>query len=212
MSIGIDNSLVCFWDFDGVIKDSVSAKTKAFKKLFMSYGNHLATRVQLHHESNCGISRYEKIPLYLEWAGEKVTDEKIERYCSIFSEEVVKAVISSPWVPGVYEYLLKNYKKQYFVIVTATPQEEIEKILSMLNIRQCFREIFGTPTKKEEAIRLVLKNQKIMASQAIVIGDSVADLYASEINSVPFLLRRTSINIELQNRFEGRKFDNLIYE
>jgi hypothetical protein len=61
---------IIFWDFDGVIKDSVIVKSKGYEKLFLSFGKEVVERVNQHHEANGGVSRFEKIPLYLSWAGE----------------------------------------------------------------------------------------------------------------------------------------------
>ena len=61
-----------FWDFDGVIKDSVDVKTCAFVSLFKNFGSEVLNQVVEHHEANGGVSRFEKMPLYLDWAGVKV--------------------------------------------------------------------------------------------------------------------------------------------
>ena len=98
-----------FWDFDGVIKDSVNLKTAAYENLFLSFGLEIAGRVRRHHEANGGLSRFNKIPLYLEWAGQSASHEQIEFFCEKFSQAVMHAVINSPWVHGVQEYLLKHH-------------------------------------------------------------------------------------------------------
>ena len=54
-----------FLDFDGVIKDSVGGKSDAFEKLFLPFGTGISKKVRLHHEDNEGVSRFDKLPLYL---------------------------------------------------------------------------------------------------------------------------------------------------
>ena len=191
-----------------MIKDSVDVKTEAYERLFLPYGVETARRVRQHHEANGGMSRFDKVPLYLEWAGQSATPEQIEKCCQQFSQAVVKAVIDSPWVPGVREYLLKHYMDQYFAVVTATPQDEIEEILGSLELLHCFREIFGAPTKKEQAINAVLERLKCPPDEAVVIGDSESDLLAAQANLVPFLLRRTPLNRRLQATYQGPMFDD----
>ena len=178
----------------------------------MQYGQQIAQRVKDHHEANLGVSRFEKIPLYLRWAGEKVTHDLVEKFCNLFSEAVFQSVIDANWVPGVYEYLCCNYKEKYFVLVTATPQDEIEKILHVLKIAPFFREVFGAPAKKKDAIRKVLGKQEIMPSKALMIGDTETDLKAAEANLVPFLLRTTHLNRHLQSRYDCLQFNDLGYE
>lgn len=198
-----------FWDFDGVIKDSVDVKTLAYENLFLPFGRETARRVRLHHESNGGISRFDKIPLYLTWAGEQATAAQVNTFCARFSQSVLQAVIDSPWVAGVREYLLHHFSRQYFVLVTATPQEEIEQILAALDLAHCFREVHGAPTKKSHAIRAVLPRLECAPAQALMIGDAESDLQAAQANLVPFLLRRTPLNLSLQASYSGPMFDNL---
>lgn len=205
-------SAVVFWDFDGVIKDSVEAKTTGFVQLFLPYGQEISERVRRHHEANGGVSRYEKIPLYLEWAGEQVTPESISEFCRRFSERVLQAVIDSPWVPGAREYLQVNCDRQYFVLLTATPQDEILQILHALEIASCFREIHGAPKPKTAAIHEVLQRLGREPSEALVVGDAETDWRAAEENRVTFLLRRTSLNRSLQQKFNGVSLDSLEME
>ena len=58
-----------FWDFDGVIKETTQLKTEAFVGLFNDISPATRSKIQRHHNLNNGISRFDKIPLYLEWAG-----------------------------------------------------------------------------------------------------------------------------------------------
>jgi beta-phosphoglucomutase-like phosphatase (HAD superfamily) len=71
---------VLFWDFDGVIKESVGVKTEAYTRLFEPFGAAVAARVREHHEAHGGMSRFEKLPLYLGWAGRSSSPEEIEHY------------------------------------------------------------------------------------------------------------------------------------
>jgi len=181
-----------------VIKDSIDVKADAFEHLFLSFGRKIANRVREHHQANGGVSRFDKIPLYLRWAGEPANLEQVVAVCEEFSKAVVRKVIDSPWIPGVQEYLRDNHREQYFVLVTATPQHEIEKILDALELTHCFREIFGAPTKKAKAIKEVLKRLDFLPAQALMVGDSDTDLRAAKINQIPFVLSPTKYNRMLE--------------
>ena len=201
-----------FWDFDGVIKDSVEAKTLAYETLFLPYGRDVATRVRLHHEANGGVSRFEKIPLYLAWAGESATDARVQEFCERFSRLAMQAVIDSPWVPGVREYLTEHHARQYFVLVSATPHDEMQQILHLLDLAHYFREVHGAPTKKADAIEDVLRRLQLTPDRVLMVGDADTDLMAAQKNAVPFLLRRTLLNKTLQARYSGPMFENLTHE
>ena len=205
----LQSANVIFWDFDGVIKDSVDVKTRAFEALFLPYGTEVAAQVRVHHEAHGGVSRFEKMPLYLTWAGLEVTESTVMAWCDRFSEVVLQAVIDSPWVPGVPDYLETHYQQQHFVLVTATPQAEIEVILHCLGITHWFRQIFGAPTSKAEAIGQVLDQHQVSPPHVLMIGDAESDWMAAKHHDVSFLLRRTDINHPLQSRYPGDQFEDL---
>ena len=200
---------VVFWDFDGVIKDSVDIKTQAFESLFLPYGSEVVARVRSHHVTNGGMSRFEKIPRYLKWAGLPASDRQVDEFCNQFSEKVLEGVIDSSWVPGVREYLLDQCEHQYFVLLTATPQNEIELILHRLRIFNCFREVFGSPNRKKETIAFVLQHMVVDVNKVLMIGDAKIDLLAARENNIVFLLRRTGLNRSLQNTCNGLQFESL---
>ncbi len=53
-----------FFDFDGILADSVEVKTRAFAKLFESYGPEIQARVVEHHRKNGGMTRKDKFRHY----------------------------------------------------------------------------------------------------------------------------------------------------
>ena len=58
LKVVFNDAKIVFWDFDGVIKDSVDVKTQAFIDLFDAYGSNVVQAVVAHHIKNGGISRF----------------------------------------------------------------------------------------------------------------------------------------------------------
>lgn len=193
---------VIFWDFDGVIMDSVDAKASAFLSLFPDSPPSFKRRVLNHHLANGGVSRFSKISTYLSWLGHEPDDDLILKYSSLFSSLVVDQVISSPWVPEVIDFIRSFHTSIIFVIVTATPLEEILFILKRLQIAQYFVSIYGHPTSKVDAINQFLSNKRIPLSNCVFVGDSQSDFDASIAVGLPFLLRATSYNQKLVNKLQ----------
>jgi phosphoglycolate phosphatase-like HAD superfamily hydrolase len=202
---------IVFWDFDGVIKESVEVKTNAFRELFRPFGEEVMDKVTIHHVNNGGMSRFIKIPVYLSYAGIEPTKNIINEFCNKFAILVENAVVNSDWVAGVQK-VLNNGKKenQHFVLVTATPQDEIERILTRLNMINVFSNIFGSPMTKSDAINICLKLYNVKAEKSIMIGDSIADFEASQKTGADFLLRRTPENIISMKHFTGNFINNFI--
>ena len=207
----LDRYKIIFWDFDGVIKESVEVKTKAFQDLFRSFGEEVVTKVTAHHTDNGGMSRFKKIPVYLGYAGAPTSPAIEEQYCNRFGELVEDAVVNADWVEGV-ENIIKGKANvnQHYILVTATPQDEIERILNRLSIVGCFSNIFGAPMSKSDAIRTGLALYKVDPKEALMIGDSKADYEAAQHCGTDFLLRRTPENIVSMPGYTGVCINNFV--
>jgi len=206
----IENAKAIFWDFDGVIKDSLEVKSDAFEQLFLPFGEDIAMRVRKHHEANGGMSRFDKLPLYLNLAEQKVTAEVTAVYAEKFAQLVKQKVINSEWIVGVLEYLENNCNRQIFFLITATPQQEITEIISILKINHFFKEIVGSPTKKDDAIKQILSRYKVAPEQALMIGDSKSDYSAAMKSKISFVLRKTELNTKLQQQLDCEMIDDLL--
>jgi phosphoglycolate phosphatase-like HAD superfamily hydrolase len=134
----------------------------------------------------------------------------INNYADKFSRLVKSKVIDSKWVPGVLEYLSNNYKTKNFFLITATPQEEIEDIVSKLDIKHMFKDVIGSPLNKEDAIERILKEYKLPYGNSVMIGDSISDYNGAKFNNVEFILRCTTTNISLQNKLNCRMIKDFL--
>ena len=202
--------MVIFWDFDGVIKDSVKVKSTAFGKLFAPFGDDVVKQVREHHAANGGLSRFDKLPIYLGWAGCLSTPELVEEYSNKFSILVKSKVIESNWVPGVLEFIRNKTNKQSYFMITSTPQVEIEEIINALELTEFFHKIIGAPIGKSNAIKYILDSFCIEAEQSIMFCDSMTDYQAATDNGITFLLRRTSSNVDLQKQLNCIMFNDFL--
>ena len=97
--INLDEKEVIFLDFDGTIKQSDNIKAEIFVKIFGNKINHKEKlKIKKHHYNNLGLSRYNKIPLYMKWNDLKITKKNILKFSSKFSKLAVAKVSKSKWV------------------------------------------------------------------------------------------------------------------
>jgi beta-phosphoglucomutase-like phosphatase (HAD superfamily) len=136
----LDSYQMILWDFDGVIKDSVEVKSLAFEELFKPYGEKVVRKIVAHHESHGGMSRFEKIPLYLSWAGVKISSDLVRIFCNRFSQLVSGSVVESPWMPGVYEYLNGNQKKNILPLLPQRLKLRLRKFCLPWELTRSFGE------------------------------------------------------------------------
>jgi len=198
-----------FFDFDGVLAESVSVKTEAFRVMYLSYGEAFSKKVVQHHISNGGVSRFEKFKIYNgEWLGESVDSQKMNELSKCFSNLVVKGVIESEEVKGTSVFL-KNAKSLKKYIITGTPTIEIKPILESRGMDQFFVNAYGSPEKKEYWVAQIMKNENLLKEECVFIGDALADFKAAKLNDILFILRETESAKELFSNFEGYRIKDL---
>ncbi|MDC3293783.1 HAD-IA family hydrolase [Alphaproteobacteria bacterium] len=183
-----------FWDFDGVIKESYEIKMEAYSELFNQFGSQSQNRILKHHTDNPGVSRYVKIPLYMTWSGVSTADDNIQKYLSLYGSQVQDLVMAAPWVPGVLDFLSYHVGSTRNVVVTATPQDEIELLLDKLKISHFFGAVYGAPRSKEECIENEINKLNLLASECVMIGDTFNDFQAAQHNQVDFIFRKHKSN------------------
>jgi phosphoglycolate phosphatase-like HAD superfamily hydrolase len=193
VTIRLQQYRLVFWDFDGVIKESVDVKTDAFSELFASYGEQVRQRVIDYHLANGGLSRHIKIAHALKhFIGVEPATDAVEAMATRFGDLVRQKVVQAPWVPGAEAFLRGNPYGQIFVLVTGTPQTEMDWILEQLRLHGVFQDVYGAPTTKSDAVRDSLKRQQVRPAQSVFLGDSRTDFEAARACSVSFVLRETA--------------------
>ena len=179
-----------FFDFDGVIAESVDVKTKAFAKLFEGYGQEVEQKVVAHHLAHGGVSRFEKIRYYHEnYVGKSLGEGELDIWCNRFSGLVLDAVIGAPFVTGAIELLDECYQKYSCFIISGTPQEEMELIIARKGLEKYFIEIHGSPKKKPDIAGDILRSHNLTPQEIIYIGDATTDYEASKAMGIPFIGR-----------------------
>jgi len=187
------------FDFDGVVINSHKVKTSAFFHTFKSYGRDIASLAQQYHLENTGKSRYLKFNFILKnFIKIHPTNKIINSLDQIFDDFVNHKI--KDMYPSDYfiKFLTNKNKSTNIYISTGTPQNKIVKILKQKKLIQYFKEIYGSPMKKVEHIKLIKSNKK----KCIFIGDSFEDFKASKDANIPFILKINSENIKLRQRYD----------
>jgi HAD superfamily hydrolase (TIGR01549 family) len=177
-----------FFDFDGVILDSVGVKTDAFAAMFRSYGPEVEKAVVDYHLAHGGVSRFEKFKYYYkELLGRNIDEEELKRLGQQFNELVLEKVLASPFIPGALETLkeLKEKGVPAFV-VSGTPDDEIKLIVEKRGLEGYFIEVHGSPRTKSEIVADILQRHGYPAKTCLFIGDAMTDYEAAKETGVAF--------------------------
>lgn len=176
------------FDFDGVILNSVSVKTEAFKELYKQYGSAVVKKVEKYHIENGGISRFEKFKYYHKnFLNIDLNSVEINQMAKEFSDLVFEKVCNSNFIPGAKEFLKYSHNNYLNFICTGTPQNEIIKILNKKNLNKFFKDVYGSPTSKENIISKILKKYSLNKSDVLFIGDAMTDYNAAKLSEIKFI-------------------------
>ena len=196
-----------FWDFDGVIKDSVKVKEDAFVELFEPKNDEQDNLIRQHHRNNGGLSRFQKFPIYSKIVNQPSLDMDI---CNdLFSKKCLHRVVNSDWIEGVQD-VLHGFKQNYWALISATPEKEILSIVEKLGLAKCFDDVRGSPKTKIENSKLLFKQRRLSANGSyLVLGDANSDLQLARSIKADFIYvsRYPDKKIQEQSKFTIGSFN-----
>ena len=196
-----------FFDFDGVILDSVDCKTQAFEAMYVKYGQEIANQVKRYHLENGGVSRFEKFRYWhKEHLGEEITQDQLRSLSEEFSKRVVDQVVKSDEIKGSMDFIKNNHQEYRFWIITGTPTIEMKQIATQIGITPYFLGIHGSPEKKKHWVDHLLKTHQLHPNETLFLGDATTDFEAAQWGKLHFALREASYNIDLFKDIQTPRF------
>jgi len=177
-----------FFDFDGVLVDTVEVKTRAFAHLFEPFGSEIRAKVIEHHRSHGGMTRVDKFRHYYEYFLKMPLDGRtLANLCNAFSELVVEEVVAAPEIPGAEEFLMICHREMPCFVISATPSDEISVIVARRGWTKYFVEVCGSPTSKREHLGILLNRFTLQPGKCLFFGDAIADYDASQSCGIHFM-------------------------
>lgn len=178
-----------FFDWDGVITDSVNIKTDAYYDMFQEFGEDIQKKVKEHHLQNGGMSRFEKFRIYYKnFLGIEIDESKVMELSDKFSKLVKQRVSASSFIEGAIETIKQQYNKgTKLFVVTGTPTDEIKEIAYIKKLDKYFLEFCGSPRKKSLWVAELLEKYNLNPKRCLFIGDAMTDYKAAIDNDINFL-------------------------
>jgi beta-phosphoglucomutase-like phosphatase (HAD superfamily) len=123
-----------FFDVDGVLIDSLAIKGDAFSRAFSDYPE-ARDRIIAFHLSNGGVNRSEKIArLFRLIVGREPSAQEVAVRMGQFSDSVFEGVVAAPEIRGAHAALEEWSERVPLHAVSATPTDELRRILDKRNI------------------------------------------------------------------------------
>mgnify|MGYP001166562511 FL=1 len=178
---------IFIFDCDGVILDSNSLKTDAFRDALKSEPKHLIEEMITYHMVNGGISRYKKFNHFFSKIRssddiEKDTDQAIKK----FADFVRSGLLEVEFIPGVISFLESTFCSKHIYVNSGSDENELRHVFQKRNISHFFKEIYGSPNTKEVNMRKILEKYG-QDSKAIFFGDSASDYEAARSSKTDFV-------------------------
>jgi len=177
-----------FWDFDGVIHDSLQIKADGFVSLFPGIDSKSKKYIEKYHFENGGIDRFEKIKhFYFKFHRFEITNKELYRLAESFSDNIKDKIFQSKYlIDESISFIRSNFENFNFHIVSASEQKELLQICDSFDISKYFISINGSPGRKADHLKKLIKRFDYQLNETAMIGDSINDYEASMKNNISF--------------------------
>lgn len=188
------------FDFDGVICDSNHIKGQSFVEIFSKSNIKIKEYVYKFHLSNLSMPRNEKIANLAKTIYSKnISDEDINLLIKKFSNNVRQKIKKINLNKGFLNLLKKiRSKNKKIYLSTATPKNEIDKILKEKKIFEFFDNIYGSPDTKYIHFKKILFYSNLSNKDTIFIGDTLNDYEVANKFSIDFYYYQNNQNIDIK--------------
>lgn len=201
------------WDFDGVILDSMAVRDWGFQEIFKKFSKDQVEALLDFHRENGGLSRYVKIRYFYETIlNESITEEKVLEYAENFSVLMKKELTNRDnLILDAVAFIKANYEKYNFHIVSGSDQTELRFLCKELGLDSYFISIHGSPTPKKQLVKTLLDNHKYNKEYTCLIGDSMNDFEAADVNDIAFY-GYNNLSLKMKGNSYIYSFSNFLNE
>jgi HAD superfamily hydrolase (TIGR01549 family) len=178
-----------FWDFDGVLLNSNEIRDKGFSEVLKKYPKEQVNKLMAYHQANGGLSRYVKFRYFFEEVrGESITDEEVNQWAAKFSEIMMQLLTDhSLQISETLRFVKYHHQQIPMYVVSGSDQTELRKLCEAHGIAKYFKRIHGSPKPKKQWVGEILKEEHLNPEHCVLIGDSVNDFEAADINGLLFV-------------------------
>jgi phosphoglycolate phosphatase-like HAD superfamily hydrolase len=178
---------VLFWDFDGVIIDSMKVRETGFRRVLHSFPEHQVEKLICFHKENGGWSRYVKFRYFFETIRkEVVSDDVILRLSQDFSSIMRELLISPHLLIEDSTGYIRSQSPKPMHIVSGSDGIELRHLCEEHVLVDYFISIHGSPSPKEMLIKELLEKHSYSKNEVLLIGDARNDRDAAILNEIDF--------------------------
>ncbi|CAO3440260.1 HAD family hydrolase [Azospirillum endophyticum] len=168
------------FDFDGVLADSNDLKGETFVALYADEEPAVQAALRAYHRANGGMPRREKLTRFeREVLGREISEERLDRLVDGFAAAVEQAVIDCAEIPGAADFLAAHAGHLPLFVISATPHEEMLRIVAGRGMADRFVSVHGSPPRKADTAAMLLARHGLRPERVAFVGDAVQDYAAA---------------------------------
>ena len=177
-----------FWDFDGVILDSMVIRDRGFSETLRHFPSDQVEQLLKYHQLNGGLSRYHKFRYFFEVIRqESITEQGVRDLADQFSDYVVQFLSNKELlISDSIQFIEKYHRHIDMHVVSGSDQTELRMLCEKLGIHHYFKTINGSPTPKTKLVQGLLTGNGYNSEEVCLIGDSTNDLEAARDHQLSF--------------------------
>jgi phosphoglycolate phosphatase-like HAD superfamily hydrolase len=190
MGVGWDDprTEAIFFDFDGVLVDSVAIKRQAFEDVIAPYANGQLDRCMAYFMTQGGISRLLKFRhVWSNVLGRPNDEAAANGLASEFAERVFERTCGAPFIPGAAAFLDQYSSCLPMYVISGTPQGELRAIVAYRGMSHHFQGVFGSPASKIDIGRQIVEQEGYSPDRVCFVGDATTDRDAARALGLRFI-------------------------
>jgi HAD superfamily hydrolase (TIGR01549 family) len=169
--------------------DSMKVRDQGFEEVLKDFPQNQVETLIDFHRKNGGLSRYVKFKYFFEEIrGESITQKDINYWASMFSNIMKELLIDKKLlIKETVDFISRESKTKTMHIVSGSDQNELRYLCEKVEIDKYFKSIHGSPTPKNSLVKEILVKEKYDLKTCVLIGDSINDFEAADINGISFM-------------------------
>lgn len=169
------------FDFDGVIIDSIPTKSHAFAHVLRDYPDSSTKALLQYHKENGGVSRRLKFEHFFKHIEPKPLDSiDLNSLEEEFGDYVMSTLKNRKYlIQDCLNFIEKIRHELPLYVASAAFENEVKFLCKHHNISKYFKEIYGYPVKKPDALKAIAGSLRTCTSKLLLVGDSKSDLNAA---------------------------------
>ena len=176
------------FDCDGVILDSASLKRQVFADFYLDEPEPFRNAILAYLARGGGQPRdvkFHHIEAHI--LGRPISEARIRELSSAFAERVEARVAEAPTIPCAIDFLQRWHDALPCYLLSATPQEELRRIIAQRGYDALFEDVIGAPPDKVNGLLNLITHHGYRPERTVMVGDSYNDYRAARSNGTQFL-------------------------